>query len=190
MAREAKRNRMFEFNLLPPKSQVQIQIERERDDSLIYSIVLVFFGLLVYFLLILADSQLVNPRVTEIVSVRQERQQQVNTYDDVRTLNGELFIKTKTLEAILEKDLAAQEIFRVADEISEADSDIGVISYAREQSGVFVFDFLTNSLENVVVLIESAKAVDGVSDVYLRSIQVIEDTGRVRVSTELNIANV
>ncbi len=190
MARNSKTKRMFEFNLLPPKSQVQIQIERERDDSLIYSIVLVFFGLLVYFLLILADTQLIRPRVDVAKDARIERQNQIGNYDEVRALNGELFIKTTTLEAILERDLAAQEIFRVADEISGIDANVGVISYAREQSGVFVFDFVTDSLDKVALLIEGAKDVEGVSDVYLRSVQVLDATGRIRVSTELNIANV
>lgn len=189
MARKRKSKSLFQFDLLPPKSQQQIAIERERDDSLVYSIVLVFFAILIYFVVTIVQASVVVPRLEAVEQAKLEREQEIASFTDVRSRNGELFIKTSTLDSVLEKDLAAQEIFRVADAIAGIDSNVGVISYAREQSGVFVFDFITNSLESVPLIVEEAKVVEGVSNVYLRNVE-IQTNGRIRLAVELVIANV
>jgi hypothetical protein len=53
MAKESnyKRKKYFAFNLLPEKSQEEIQILEERDNTLLYSFILVFSAVFIYFVL-------------------------------------------------------------------------------------------------------------------------------------------
>jgi hypothetical protein len=183
----ARRAQIFKFNLLPAKSEAEIVIEAERDDSLIYAVLLVFFSLFAFVALSLANSFLILPRVGSMEEQLKNIQTEINTYQGVRAANGELFVKTETLAHILKRDLAAEEIFRVAREISSVDSNIGVIKYSREQSGVFVFDFLASDLSIVTKILSKAREVNGVSDVFIRDITVVGGN-RVLISTQLSIA--
>jgi hypothetical protein len=64
---------------------------------------------------------------------------------------------------------------------------MAIISYSREASGVFVFEMLAPDTSLADGLLDFLPAVDGVSDVFLRSIEVGTDSGIVRIIIELNI---
>lgn len=181
------RYQIFQFNLVPPKSQVEVELEAERDDSLVYSMILVFFALFVYVVLTLTRSFLILPRIESTQQRLDNFKQQTQSFQDVRSQNGELFIKGETLSEILKKDLSANEIFRVAQEISSINANVGVVNYSREQSGIFVFEFLANNVSLVPEILQKANTVSGVSNVFIRDVSVFAD-GKVLISAELNIA--
>lgn len=183
----ARDQEVFKFNLLPPKSKQEVVLEEERDDSLVYALLLLIFSLVVYGALVLTRLFVLQPRIEQADQAIALRNQQAATYQQVKTNYGELFVKGLTLSPLLDKDLDPAAIFTVADTINNIDPDLGITGYSREASGVFVFEMLTPSIDTVARLMDELPRVDNVSDVFLRSIEVGTDTGIVKITTELNI---
>jgi hypothetical protein len=55
----------FKFSLLPPKSSTEVELESERDNSVVYGVILIFISALIFFLLLLVQNYLVQPKLTE-----------------------------------------------------------------------------------------------------------------------------
>jgi hypothetical protein len=158
----------FQFSLLPPKSGAVVELETERDNSVAYGALLIFVSVLIYFLLTLVQAYVVAPRLAENESALATIQSQKSTFQSVQTLNGELFIKTKTLKPVLEKQVDSTEIFRVTTAITAANPNLVVTSYNRETSGEFVFQIAAASFNEVGELLEIAKGIEGVSSASIK----------------------
>lgn len=159
----------FKFNLLPPKSEQEVVLELERDDSLLYSMVLVFVAGLTFFGLTMVNLVLINPRVNQFEQAIASRDSQISTFASVRSRNGELYVKTRTLEPVLERRINTTEIFRVADAIAASSAGVAIEAYGRERSGEFIFDISTASFAEMSSLVDSIKSISGVSQVFVRT---------------------
>ncbi len=175
MAQNERFSGPFKFNLLPPKSDKEIEIEIERDDSVLYSMVLVFVAGLAFFLLTMANILLITPRVQEFESAVSSREAQVEQFSSIKSLHGELFIKTETLKPVLEKKIDTNEIFRVAEAITAIRSDVSVEGYGRERTGLFLFEVRSTGLLPLPDLVEGIEQIEGVSQVFFRSTRVDDD---------------
>lgn len=167
MAQDPRKG-LFKFNLLPPKSEKEVELEVERDDSILYSMILVFVGGLIFFGLTIANVLLVEPRVAQFEQAVTERNNLIEQFSSTIATNGELFVKVRTLQPVLEKKIDTSEIFRVANAITSIDPDVNIISYARERSGLFVFSFSSPTLNELGGLIEGIKDIQGTSQLFVR----------------------
>jgi hypothetical protein len=158
----------FKFNLLPPKSKTEVVLEVERDDSVLYSMLLVFVAGLAFFGVTMINTLFVVPRVKEFEKSVVNRQQQIALFNDIRTKNGELYVKTRTLSPVLDKRIDSSEIFRVADQI-DLNTVVQVESYGREKSGLFIFQVSTRTIDQVTSVISDVNKITGVSEVFFRS---------------------
>lgn len=178
--------KLFKFNLLvQPKEELEA-IE-ERDDSMLYAILLVFFASIVYLGLILLQNFLINPRVASLTTAIDQQKQAIASYASVQSAHGELFIKSKSLTSVLNRNIDPAEIFRVTGEMVKSNPSLAIESYSREKSGAFVFGVVSRSFSEVVDLIKNTEAITGVSDVFVRSSILSADTKTVKTIIALNI---
>jgi hypothetical protein len=105
----------------------------------------------------------------------------------VKAAHGELFIKSKSLTPVLSKNIDPSEIFRVTQEMINSNPSLALESYAREKSGAFVFGVISRSFTEVADLVKNAKAISGVSDVFVRSASLTSDGRLVKCVIALKI---
>jgi hypothetical protein len=98
-------SKLFKFNLIPPKSKEEIVQLVERDNTILYSFILIFSSAVIFFVLTLLEALLVKPAVTNTTATIDGLKAQVNQFSEIKTTNGELFIKSRALEPLLEKDI-------------------------------------------------------------------------------------
>jgi len=177
----------FKFSLLPPKSSTEVELESERDNSVVYGVILIFISALIFFLLLLVQNYLVQPKLTENQATLTSVQSQKLSFQSIQRLNGELFIKTKTLKPVLEKKVEPAEIFRVTTAITAANPNLVVTSYNRSESGEFVFQIAAASFDEVGTLLEIARDIEGVHDVSVKGSTQDTRNDVVRISLALFI---
>lgn len=178
---------LFKFNLLPAKSTEEVAMELDRDNSLLYALVLLVFASFVYLVTIMLQGFVINPRRAEAQQELTNREVVRNSYYGIRATYGELYIKSRTLKPLLEKNIDTKEIFRVADDIQGALPNLVIESYSRERSGTFVFTVISISLDDVEGLLRKAQDISGVSNVLMRSSVMAEDKSLVRTTIALDI---
>lgn len=162
-------------------------MEDERDNSLLYALILVFFSFVTYAVLIMAQALALQPQIQNLKRTITNRQTQITGYQAIKTDYGKLFIKSLTLQPLLDKDLNPAEIFSIADAVNKFDPQMGIVSYSREASGVFVFDILSPSVDKAAGLMGSLSQLSVVKDVFIRSIDVGAESKVVKIVTEVTI---
>ncbi len=177
----------FRFNLLPPLSAGDAVLQEEKDSSTVSAFLLVLFASIIYLAITLGQAILITPRQQEMEQLLVQSERAVESYQEVRQLNGELFIKTKTLQPVLEKNIDTAEIFRVAEEIKQSGNGLLIETYSRERNGLFVFSVIAPAVSEIPQLLMSTIEIAGVDDVLVRSIVMDRRTGLVRVVLALNI---
>lgn len=182
-----KRPQLFKFNLLPPKSEVEIAFEQERNDSTVYALVLVFVVILAYFFIFLGQTLFIDTRLAAGEEALLAKQIELDSYNTIKSAHGELFVKTSTLKPVLEKNIDPADIFLVAEQITEVNDNLQVISYNRENTGVFVFEVISADFSEVSEMVEAAEALTAATDVFVRSSTWNETTSTVKTTIALNI---
>lgn len=181
--------KMFKFNLLPPKSTAEKHVEQERDNSILNALLLLFVGVGVYLLLLVIQAFALEPQLTSFNSSIATLQGTINQFATTQSLNGELYIKSKSLEPVVAKDIDVDKIFDVADQLVKNNHNVIVESYGREKSGNFVFTLGCKSFEDIHNVITTAESLSGVSDVYVRS-SILDSVNHLVITTlSLNINN-
>lgn len=178
---------IFKFNILPAKTAQEVAIEAERDNSTMYALLLMLVASLIYLGIIITQTVLIDTRRADAMDVLEQRQRTQAGYDSIRSLYGELFIKTRTLRPVLDKNIDTKEIFRVADEIKAARPSINIESYNREKTGEFVFIVLSPEVTDLPEILRKTEEITGVSDVFLRGAAINSDNGLTRSTIVLNI---
>jgi hypothetical protein len=170
MAKESnyKRKKYFAFNLLPEKSQEEIQILEERDNTLLYSFILVFSAVFIYFVLTLIQTVFVTNRVKERNTAIGQLNTIQNSYSSQKAIKGELIQKANLLKSTLEKDIKLDNFLNISNQI--AGSEFEITSYGRNSDGDFILSFELNSPTDSVELIKRAKAIENVSNVFAQNI--------------------
>lgn len=179
------RSRLFRFNLLPPKSVSEIKQQVRRDDTALYSILLVFFAALIFGVLAGVNILIIQPRLDSSTLQMDSRLQRIETLKAIRALNGELVVKTQLLKSVLEQRIDPSEIFRVADALVQGQA-YEVAEYGRDKDGKFVFTLILSNFNQVPGLIKQAKEIKDTSNVFVTQSQLNEND-QVRVTLSLNI---
>lgn len=179
---------IFKFNVLPAKTAQEVAIETERDSSTVYAFLLMLVASLIYLAIMITQAVLIDTRRADAQELLSQREQTQRSYDNVRSLYGELFIKTRTLRPVLDKNIDTKEIFRVAEEIKRSRESINIESYSRERTGEFVFVVLSPRVTDIPDILKHTEEIVGVSDVLLRSANINQENGLTRSTIVLNIA--
>lgn len=162
------KNRLFKFDLLPKRTDEEIKVLQDRDNSIIYSFVLVFSGALAFFGLTLIQTLILEPRLSNRNQALNNLENQVNGFNNVRIAHGELIQKSNLLRDPLERDIGLDEFIRVSNEISANESII--TAYGRENTGEFLLSFRVDNISDTVEIVNRAKNLIEVEDVLLRSV--------------------
>ena len=182
----ANKVEFFEFNLLQDKSRKELQQEEKRDESIFYTVVLLFSGVIIFLLLHLLDLLLVESRIVEANNTIADFEQAIEAKDDVRAKNGELFVKSERLAPVLEEDIKLIDFLQIADNI--VGGDIEIISYVRDQNGSFNIDFYVSNHSEALDVLSQAQNQNNVEQPFIRSLTVDEDRIEdLKVSLEFNI---
>src|SRR5260221_116538 len=104
--------KLFKFNLIPPKSKEELNVLETRDNSILYSFLLVFFGMLVFFVLSLIQTFTTTPQVNKVDATLASQKAEIQAYDQVHEISVELFVKSQSLEPILQKDIKISEEYQ------------------------------------------------------------------------------
>ncbi len=176
----------FTFNLMPPVPKEEIELIEERDDSVLYSFLLIFFVAIVYLAVVLVQGLLISPRVINAQQAIIDREELIDSYQFAQTLNGELFAKTKSLKPVLDLQIDSSEIFRVGAAL-EVIPDFAIESYGREKTGSFVFKMVSPDFAEVESLLMEASEIEGISNIFVRSSVLDESNSVVRTTLVLDI---
>ena len=162
--------KLFKFNLIPPKSKEELNVLENRDNSILYSFLLVFFGMLIFFILNLAQTFAITPQLNSAELTIANQKLQVEAYDQVHQINGELFVKSQSLEPILEKDIKFSEVLTASKEVSNKFPDSFITTYSREATGEFVLDFVIGTPEDAIKLVKEMRTNTKFMNTFVRSL--------------------
>ncbi|MEO6728539.1 MAG: hypothetical protein ABIM99_01320 [Candidatus Dojkabacteria bacterium] len=164
-------SKLFKFNLIPPKTKEEIAQLEERDNTVLYSFLLIFFGAFVFFALSLLEIILVQPSLQTSKTNIATLNSQISSYDEIKAQNGELFVKSKALDPLLEKDIKLTDLIAIAENIdSTFGSDVNVVSYKREITGEFFLNLNINDFTKVSAIVDLLKATDNVENIFIRRV--------------------
>src|SRR5471030_2851907 len=89
------------FNLIPPKTKEENIIIEERDNSFLYSFILIFCAIVVFFFLTIAEILVLQPRIAEDKQNADDIANQIAAFNSLKLVHGELFVKSQALDSIL-----------------------------------------------------------------------------------------
>lgn len=181
--------KFFSFNLIPPKSKEEIETLVERDRSMFYSFLLIFFSIFIYFILTLLNTFILSPRIESLESNIEKQKSQVITYNSTRSLNGEVFSKSQALAPVLALDIGSVELLETSEEFILDVSSAQIVSYGREFSGEFILSIIVDDYDSVALLIENAKKQENIDNVFLRQASVSIDKTYVTAVIAFTITN-
>ncbi len=162
--------KLFKFNLIPPKSKEELNVLETRDNSILYSFLLVFFGMLVFFVLSLIQTFTTTPQVNKVDATLASQKAEIQAYDQVHEISGELFVKSQSLEPILQKDIKISEVLAASKEVLNKFPNSFVTTYSREATGEFVLDFVVNTPDESINLVKEMNTNNKFLNVFLRSL--------------------
>lgn len=178
---------MFEFNLLPPKSKEEIEKYIERDNTIKYSFFLILFILIVFGMISVFESIIVNQRVSGTESSIENLNEQISTFDSIKIINGELFLKSQTLEPILLKDIKIIEIIDTAVELTQGINDSRIIQYGREGTGFFTLRVEVPNVEDTYTMINNSRNIDKILNFFIKRIEKKYTGSNFEVDISFNI---
>lgn len=181
--------RLFTFNLIPPKSKKEIETLQERDRSTLYSFLLIFFAVLLFFGLTILNNIVIEPRINSLEDDLDQQDTQITTFQSARELNGEVFIKSEAIAPVLELDIGTIELLETSERIIEGVPNAQISSYGREPSGEFVLTIILDSYEDSTLIIENAKTQENISEVFQRIVSVNNNNGKITSIIGFTIIN-
>ncbi len=158
-------NSIFKFNLLPKITKEEVAVLVERDNSIFYAFLLVFSAMLVFFVLSMIEAFLIRARINTLNDSINQTNININSYNEIKSVQGELIRKANLLEEPLSKDIKITELFDVANDIV---GNNGVLeSYQRQPTGEFSITVKSQTISNLYNITKSAKSISSITDVKI-----------------------
>lgn len=179
-----KYGKFFEFNLIPPKTQEEIQVIEDRDNTFLYSFILIFSAAFIYFVLNLLQLLLIEPRINSIEDDIAETNQSISFNNEIIQAHGELVLKSSLLSPILEQDIKLSEMMLVATEIA-GNSEID--SYNKEATGEIVISINVDTVDDAIDILEGMSNTENIEDPYVRTLFKPEGTNYYNLVTAFKI---
>jgi hypothetical protein len=163
-------SRIFKFNLIPPKTKEELFVLEERDNSILYSFLLVFFSVFIFFILTLIQTFVLDQRLQQTQQQIAQQEASFSAYDEIKRVRGELITKGELLEPVLKKDIKLTELLDLSSEVQAANSNVEILTYSRESTGDFILTFKVTDIESSFKLIEYLNNNEKLSNVFARNI--------------------
>lgn len=178
------------FNLVPPKTKEEVIEIKERDNSFFYSFILIFCAIVVFAVLTLAQKLIVEPRIDQNSKNLTAIAQEISSYDNLKRVNGEIYIKSQALDAILLQDIKLTQLLETSEDLIQDIPGAQISTYSREASGQFVVDFIFPSINDVNTVFENSQSVDFLENLNLREVLTLANGGGVSVKFGFDITNI
>jgi len=163
-------SRIFSFNLIPPKTKEELVVLEERDNSILYSFLLVFFSMFIYFVLNMIQTFVVGQRIEETNTKIFQQESSFTAYDEIKRIKGELITKGQLLEPVLERDIKLTQLLDLGKQITQDNPTVSIITYSRESTGEFVLTFDLPDIPTASDLVNYLNEQEGLSGVFARNI--------------------
>lgn len=183
-------SRIFKFNLVPPKTKEELGFLEERDNSILYSFLLVFFSMFIYFVLNLIQTFVLDQRIAETNTQIMQQESSFTAYDEIKRIKGELITKGELLEPVLKKDIKLTELLDLGEEVKLDNPSVEVTTYSRESTGEFVLTFTLPDLSTASALVEYLRQKETLVNVFARTIQYSADNTSVSATISFSLLNV
>jgi hypothetical protein len=180
-------NKLFKFNLLPRKSEVEIKLIEERDNSIFYATAIVLFASVVWVVSSLVLNEVVRPRIVATQTALKTINDQIASFTPIRAKHGEIVLKARQLKPLLDKQINTELIFSVAESLSSNAGNTGIVSYQREGTGRIVFKIITADYDAIAQILANARTLSTISNLELRSSIRSSDTNLVTNTIALSI---
>lgn len=178
-------NPKFQFNLLE-KTVKEIQVVREdRDNTLLFSVILVFSFVLFYFLLSLLNLFIIEPEKAKSSRDITTSQRRISGFQSFINIKEELYLKSNAILPIIELDIRLNDLLLVAQNISTSYGNVVVTSYQREVDGRLGMTLRFSEL-NIGKLVSVLRNIEIIDSFFVRSIRLDSMTGEYILSFNFN----
>lgn len=161
----------FQFNLIAPKTKEEVVLLVERDNTIFYSVLLIIFGMFLFFALSVIKSVFVDPALAVVNKNIETVGNQINGLTPIRQDNGELYIKSRALEPILDKDVEVTKVLELEAKLrAEFPNLIDVSDYSRRQDGAFAISFFINDATRLKDILSYLGEQPDVNNIFIDSI--------------------
>lgn len=158
---------LFIFNLIPPISSSEVKVLEERDNSILYSLVLIFISTLIFVILNILLLVVIQGRKSTIQSNITQLENTIAAENEPLEKHGAIVIKSNLLSPVLQQDIKMSELLFYARQIAPNSE---ITKYGRELSGMFRLEIQVNSLQEALDLVRRTKTIEGISNVSIDSI--------------------
>jgi len=158
----------FQFNLLPKKTEKEVKVIKDRDESVVYSLILIFAAIFIYLLLNLIQMIFIDSKINQIKENITQVSSDINLFQEVRKFNGETFIKSILLKSPVNKDVKAAQLIEISD--SSIETKGLIIGYKRLETGEFGVIVEVSDLNNVAPILDSLETKDEIEKIVINSI--------------------
>jgi hypothetical protein len=166
-------SKIFDFNLIPPKTVEEIQVLEERDNSIVYGFFLIFFVVLVYSILSLFQTLLVDVRVSNAEKSLASRIVLENGFSETKAEFGQLFLKSKALSDTLKKNIAIVNYIDAASDLSEIIPQSYISSYNwSQEKNEFVVTINVGDFSDAVTLLEKSSESSKIEGLKIKKIDI------------------
>ena len=171
------------FNLLLIKTENEVKEISERNNTLIYSVILTFFSLLIFFLLNIFQSIFIDTQIESIKSGITEIELNISKRSDVLLIFGELITKANLLEPKIKNKIQILDFITIAEAVSNGNK---IVSYKQDNSDTYSISLLINNPESLRDVLKNSRTIDSIGDIFLKSISK-DDEGDFSVVLQFKI---
>lgn len=162
-------NKFRSFNLVPPKSKQELLVYEERDNTFLYSLVLIIFSFVFFISLTFINEFFLINRIRENDSKVETIEFEIETFSSIRRKFGELIIKSQLLQPIVTQDIKIIELLNIGDQLVKNLQGVTIRSYSRNEAGDFIMTIEFSSIESIKSIFANASNVENITDIFVNS---------------------
>lgn len=172
------------FNLIPPRPEEEIEIIRERDNTIVYSLILIFVATFVYLILRIIDFTIIDNQIDALNQDITTLDALIRSKDESTVVLGELITKANLLAPTLQSDTSPKEFVDIAQEIAGGNR---IQAYTRQNASSFSIVLIIENYNQVETILTAARENEKIQNIFVESIaERILDSGEIEWS--LNIS--
>ena len=167
----------YGFNLLPQKSRSLIKKEDKRDNYSIAVAILPFLSVVVWLLIILFNSLILETNISSWEAAVQVANEEINVdLAPILIKHGEMVMKTNALAGVVTNDINPERLFILLDEIYQEDPTFSITGYGRNAEGSFFVSIIAISNQRLAEVARRFKEYRFIEDVGLTSVSLDPET--------------
>jgi len=182
-------NSFTKFNLIPTKTKDELVSLEERDNSVLYAAILIFFAVLIFAVFTVGKTLLVDTRKTFLESSLAKLDTQIDSYTSIKKLNGELYIKSNALSPIVEQDIKLTELIDVANKLVENSVNVLITSYSRELDGKFAVSIEMENYSDINTILANAEKIDILEEFFIETMNKPSEDAKVSCTVSFILTN-